>query len=242
MLRHLTEHTRAAPAARHGNSLTGVMVSAPVRMGRASPQAPVRAGNGRPAAITKRRRRGQALAEFALVAPIVLVLLIVVSDFARLFATAISVESAARDAAEVAAQEYLRNPPPTPAPASYYDGSATSIHGAAAKTVCDELGSLPNAGSGCSGIPVVACVHDGADPGCATQYPSGVVVPAGCPDLATGLPTNAQGGSSETSTWVEVRVCYRFSTLLSISQIGPIGLPFGDFYLERTRVFTVPNY
>ena len=182
------------------------------------------------------------MVEFALIAPIVLVLLIVVGDFARLFATSISVESAARDAAEVAAQEYLRNPPGTTPPPTYYDGASTSIHEAAATTVCGELGSLPNAGSNCSAIPVLTCVHDGADTGCTTIYPAGVTVPPQCGSLLSGLPSNAQGGSSETSTWVEVRICYRFSTLLDISQIGPIPLPFGDFYLQRTRVFTVANY
>lgn len=170
-------------------------------------------------------------------------LLIVVGDFARLFATAISVESAARDAAEVAAQEYLGNPPGATPPATYYDGASTSIHEFGAQTVCDELGSLPNAGANCDAIPTVICVHDGVDPGCATLYPSGVAVPAQCSGLAASdLPSNAQGGSSETSTWVEVRVCYRFSTLLNIPKIGPIPLPFGDFYLERDRVFTVADY
>jgi hypothetical protein len=192
---------------------------------------------------TRRRpSRGQAVVEFALIAPIVLVLLLVVGDFARLFATSITIESAARDAAEVGAQEYLRSPPSSPPSGTYYDGASTSIHQAVETTICNELGGLPNAGSNCTAMPVVACVHDGTDPGCSTIYPSGVTVPSQCTSLASNLPTNAQGGSSETSTWVEVRVCYRFSTLLGFSQIGPIPLPFGDYYLQRTRVFTVANY
>ncbi len=199
-------------------------------------------GRGSVAPRRTGRPAGQALAEFALIAPIVLVLLLVVGDFARLFATAISVESATRDAAEVAAQEYLRNPPGSPPPSTYYDGVSTSIHEAAATTVCRELGSLPNAGANCSAIPVLACVHDGMDPGCTTLYPAGVTVPAQCGSLTSNLPSNAQGGGTETSTWVEVRICYRFSTLFDIASIGPIPLPFGDFYLERTRAFTVSNY
>lgn len=220
------------------------MVSAPIHWIRAVVPALVPAGGYRPgnAPRTRRRPQGQALVEFALIAPFVLVLLIVVGDFARLFATAITVESAARDAAEVAAQEYTRNPPGGSPPATYYDGVATAIHELAAGTVCDELGSLPNAGANCSAIPVVACVHNGTDPGCTTLYPGGVAVPPQCSNLASALPTNAQGGSGETSTWIEVRVCYRFSTLLNIPQIGPIPLPFGNFYLERNRVFTVADY
>jgi Flp pilus assembly protein TadG len=61
-----------------------------------------------PARCERARLRGQALVEFALVLPIVLVLLLTVSDFGRLFATTITIESAARAAAEVAATEYSR--------------------------------------------------------------------------------------------------------------------------------------
>jgi TadE-like protein len=218
-------------------------VSAEVHQIRTEPSVRV-PGAGRPFAHRRRRRpAGQALAEFVLIAPIVLVLLLVVGDFARLFATSISVESAARDAAEVAAQEYLRNPPSASPPATYYDGTTgTSIHEVAANTVCHELGDLPNAGSNCASIPVLTCVHDGLDPGCTTLYPAGVWVPPQCGSLTSSLPNNAQGGGTETSAWVEVRICYRFSTLLNIAQIGPIPLPFGDFYIQRDRAFTVANY
>lgn len=59
----------------------------------------------RPAqAVWRRRERGsvsngQALVEFALVVPVLLMLLVGLGDWARLYTTAISVESAARDAA-----------------------------------------------------------------------------------------------------------------------------------------------
>jgi hypothetical protein len=45
-------------------------------------------------------QRGQALTEFALVLPVLLFLFIAVLDFARLFNTVISVEAAAREAAD----------------------------------------------------------------------------------------------------------------------------------------------
>ena len=193
--------------------------------------------------VPGRGRSGQALAEFALVAPIILVLLLVVGDFARLFATGIAVESAARDAAEVAAQEYLRDPPsptdPSFVPADYY----TAIDTYAIDTACGELGGLPNAGSQCDAIPALVCVHDGADTNCQNVYPIGVAVPPQCRSFAAGqLPTNVQTGGSETSKYIEVRLCYRFSTLLNISNVGGIPVPFGDFYIERDRVFTVADY
>ena len=185
-------------------------------------------------------RRGQALVEFTLVLPILLVLLLVVGDFARLFATGIAVESAARDAAEVATQEYLRNPPT--GAAGYY----ASVHAYAVDTVCNELRDLPNSGysSGlCSGIPTIVCVHDGADPDCGTIAPPGAVPAPQCSSFSAGaLPSSAQAGGSETSRYIEVRVCYRFSTILNITNIGGIPLPFGDFYLDRDRVFTVADY
>lgn len=200
---------------------------------------------------TCRRRgsSGQALVEFTLVLPILLVLLLVVGDFARLFATGIAIESATRDAAEVAAQEYLRNPPapigspiPTPGNPDYY----STVDGYAIDTVCKELRDLPNAGyvSGqCTGIPTLVCVHDGADPGCGTIAPLGAVAAPQCRSFSSSaLPSNAQAGGTETSRYVEVRVCYRFSTVLNVPNIAGIPLPFGDFYLERDRVFTVADY
>ena len=46
-------------------------------------------------------RRGQSLVEFALVLPMLLVLLLGVADFGRVFAAGITIEAAARNAAEV---------------------------------------------------------------------------------------------------------------------------------------------
>jgi hypothetical protein len=193
--------------------------------------------------------RGQSLVEFTLVIPILLVLLVALSDFGRIFATGIMIESATRDAAEAAAQEYLRNPPapfpspaPTPGDASYY----AAMHGHAVDTLCAETRSLPNAGyalGDCTGVPTIVCVHDGADPACSDVEPPGVTVPAECPSFAApARPTAAHAGGSETSRYVEVRACYRFSTLLGVRGIANIGLPFGDFYIERIRVFTVADY
>lgn len=203
-------------------------------------------------ASPSQHKRGQALVEFTLIVPVVLVLLLVVADFARLFATGITVESAARDAAEVAAQEYLRNPPgplgspaPSPGNPTYY----TAIDGYAVDTACNELNSLPNSGYAaatgeCADIPTLVCVHDGADTNCDTIYPGGSAPPQ-CSSFAAGqLPTNAQSPTegTETSRYVEVRLCYRFSTLLNVANIGGIPLPFGDYYIERDRVFTVADY
>lgn len=187
------------------------------------------------------RQNGQALVEFTFVVPIMLVLLVAVGDFARYFATGISVESAARNAAEVAAREYAALNSP-----SLTSGDYATIHQFAVDTVCKELQTQPNAAysSGtCAGIPTLTCVHDGSDPSCTSIAPSGVVVPPQCASFSSSqLPTSAQAGGTEASKYVEVRVCYRFSTLLNVSNIGGIGLPWGDFYIERGRMFTVADY
>jgi Flp pilus assembly protein TadG len=55
--------------------------------------------------ITRRTPRGQAIAEFALILPLMLGLIGAGIDFARAFAGSITLESAARNAAEAAAFE-----------------------------------------------------------------------------------------------------------------------------------------
>lgn len=202
-----------------------------------------RHGPRRVLASKRLRQRGQSLVEFTLILPIMLIILLVVADFGRLFAAGITIESAARAAAEVAAAEYNRAPAPIDYPA---------VHRSAWSSVCDEAARLPNAipgGTGeCDGLPTVVCVHNGADPGCGNLYNAASGVPTGCPGLAVAnRPSNALAGGGETipSTYVEVRVCYRFSTILSItlpSIGGPVSSLGGDFFLERSRVFSVADY
>lgn len=187
-----------------------------------------------------------------MILPIILILLLAVADFGRIFAAGITLESAARTAAETAALEYFREVTavaPNPIDAAAYG----RVHQHAWSSVCDEASALPNAtpGSGgqCDGLATVVCVHDGADPNCSDLYNSSGAPPAGCPALALGArPSNsqaAQAGLTETSKWVEVRVCYRFTAVLGVQ------LPFvggtmtalaGEFPLERIRSFTVADY
>jgi hypothetical protein len=191
---------------------------------------------------TNHRTRGQALSEFALVVPILLVLLVATADFGRIFATMIAIESATRDAAETTANDYLANPPgPLGAPApggiqAYYD----ALHKSAATVVCAELRGLPNtnydAGTNtCPDMPVVlVCVHDGQDAWCSTAAQLGGTFPSQCTAF-TPEPTSDQGGT--TQRWVEVRTCYHFTALLDVPFV-----PLGDFWLQRSRDFTIPCY
>jgi hypothetical protein len=184
--------------------------------------------------------------------PFLMVFLLTIADFGRVFQAGIMIESAARTAAETASAAYLREAQrvaPGPVTMSGY----ASVHQSAWQSVCDEAASLPNAtpGSGggqCIGLPTVVCVHDGADPLCADAYNAGGGIPAGCPALGAGSrPTNTQLPESGSNTWpyVEVRVCYRFSALLRVDipfvggTLSPLG---GDFFIERARTFSVANY
>ncbi len=196
------------------------------------------------------RSGGQSLVEFVLIVPILLIILVTVADFARYFATGITAESAARNAAEIVAEDYRRNPPgplSSPAPQPGNDAYYDALHALAASTVCDAMGSLPNSGGAgsCPSIPVVVCVHDGADPHCPNEVHRNAV-PAECAATTTPPATNVQTGGSEDSRYVEVRLCYRFSTILGFSGVPLLTafLPFlqGDFYILRTRTFTVADY
>jgi hypothetical protein len=200
---------------------------------------------------SSRHQRGQALVEFTLIVPILLILVLTVGDFGRFFAAGITVESIARTAAERAAREYLREEAAVggaPLSAAGY----ARVHAYAWEMVCEEAAGLPDVVTGspgdeCSGIPTVVCVHDLSDPDCDNSYNDAGGIPPECKSLSpTNRPTSAIGGGSEASHYVEVRVCYPFSTLLPVDSISSIGGPLaplsGVFYIERERAFTVVDY
>lgn len=189
------------------------------------------------------------MVEFVLVVPILLILVIALGDFGRIFATGVIIESAARNAAEAAANEYLANPPgsaesppvllnapaPTGKPAYY-----GPLHQIAAKAVCVETQELPNskfdpASRTCAGMPfVMVCIHDSQDTHCGGDA-FGASPPAQCDEMGTP-PSNAHGGLN-SPRWAEVRICYKFTAILELPLIA-----FGDFWIQRTRNFAIPCY
>ena len=194
---------------------------------------------------TLRATRGQSLVEFALVLPMLLVLLLGIADFGRVFAAGITLEAAARNAAEVAAQEYLQLRRDTaPATAADFD----RIHRTALERLCGEADTLPNqvtSGSTCSMPAAAVCIHDlGAElvnyAGCGAGAGS---APGQCEEMHGGWPPTAP--STTQLAWVEVRACYRFTTLFNLTDFRlPFGwsLTIGDIWLERDRSFTVADY
>ena len=207
-----------------------------------------------------RSRRGQSLVEFAIVLPMLLVLLLGIADFGRVFNAGIRMESAARNAAEVAAQEYLRSfpgsmigPAAPPATDAFYD----SLHQLAARTACREARGLSgvsytadNPGTtstneeSCGPMPIIrTCIHDAADTRCG-QVGFGHAIPAECSAVA-GSMSPAMTGGSEESRYVEVRICYQFTTIVNMEDLRlPLnsGISVGEIWLEKDRVFGVGFY
>jgi hypothetical protein len=177
------------------------------------------------------------MVEFALILPILLVMLIGIADLGRVFTAGIVVEGAARDGAEIGARSYLKeNPAGPPTPGSYYQ----NLHLRVAKAVCAEIKNLPgttfdSVTGECPSMPVTVCVHDGVDDACGIQ----TFAASPAPECTVFFPpaTNAIPASGETSSFVEVRVCYKFT---SITQ-SPF-FSFGTIFLQQARTFTVANY
>ena len=199
-----------------------------------------------------RASRGQSLVEFALVLPMLLVLLLGIADFGRVFQAGIVTEASARSGAESAALERLREGPDPLAPGDpdYY----ARLHALAAQAACAETKQLPNTTyvpddpatptvdeESCPDMPIIAvCVQDGLDPMCGDLAPGYTgTPPPDCTDLTR--PWDGASGGATGSHSVEVRLCYRFTTLISLDVSLPFGwgLSLGDVYLERSRTFVV---
>jgi hypothetical protein len=205
---------------------------------------------GRPTRVharTGRQRRGwagQSLVELTFVVPVALILFVGIADLGRVFAVGVAVEAATRNAAETVANEYVATPPgPLDAAAPPNGAYYAALRTRAASVVCAELRDFPNTNydsgtNSCPDMPVVlVCIHDLADDGCASQAsPGSSGIPASCTSL-TSPPSNGQTASADGSLprYVEVRTCYRFSSLLHLPFFS-----FGEIWLQRTRLFVIP--
>ncbi len=200
--------------------------------------------------------------EFALVLPMLLVLLLGIADFGRVFSAGITAEAAARNAAEAVAQEYVQIVRNSSSGALTADDYAR-IHDVAIEVACGDAVRLPfkAAPVGVSTLcerddpgtsdpalvavwPVVAvCVHDDVEPGCGTE--------ASAQDVCSGMSgwSNANVGPAPSGSlplpYVEVRACYQFTTLIDLTSLE---LPFGwglavpSIYLQKDREFAVSCY
>jgi hypothetical protein len=176
------------------------------------------------------------------------VLLLGIADFGRVFTAGITVEAASRNAAEIVAVERLRDPPPPPGDPTeiaYYE----RLHQLGASTACSTARQLPNttfdsSSSACAEMPVVGvCIHDGQDPLCGAPIAGfAATIPSECGSVEAlrDNPDNTSGGEV-ASHFVEVRLCYHFTTLFNLQLSLPMsaGLSLGDVWIERDRSFVV---
>jgi hypothetical protein len=186
--------------------------------------------------------RGQTLVEFALVLPMLLVMLLGIADFGRVFAAGITVEAISRDAAEAASQEYLqfrRAASPAAPSSTAYD----AVFARAEEVACEEAGTLANvavSGGNCA-MPVIGtCVHDQWGDHCSSTSSS---PPGDCSLMSAWPPalTDQPGGLPYVKVWT----CYQFTTLMNLTDMNlPFGwsISVGDIWLQRDRTFTVADY
>lgn len=212
---------------------------------------PIEPSTRRPARIAERggsAERGQSLVEFALVLPMLLVLLLGIADFGRVFASGITLEAAARNAAEAAAQEYVQRQRDDPAPLTAADYDA--IRAVAHRVACEEAATLPNQSGAppmCAMPLTAVCVHDSTAGDAADCGEASAAVPPDCPALLEpwSAANEQAAGTAPFLSYVEVRICYRFTTLMALSDLDlPLGwsLSLGDIWLQRDRVFVAGDY
>ncbi len=179
--------------------------------------------------------------------PMLLVLFLGIADFGRVFHAGIVTEASARNAAEAAAQEYLQQKRGS---GTLTDADYDRIHDVALAKICGEAERLPNrAGSGgaCTMPAAAVCIHDDAaelpnyvgNGWCGKEGPA---APADCTEIHStwtpGKPLNAL-------PYVEVRVCYQFTTLFNLQDLQlPLanGLSVGNIWLQKDRAFAVADY
>jgi hypothetical protein len=183
------------------------------------------------------------MAEFALVTPVLIMLVVLVADFGRVFAASLAIEAATRNAAEVVANAYLANPPgplnaaAPPAVTAYY----RNLHALGVRSICAEMADQANTNydpvtGTCVGMPLIRiCIHDNQDSECSGEA-QGAAIPGACSELGSVM-TNANGGVA-SPRWTEARACYRFTPILANLPI----LSFADIWLQRGRAFTIPCY
>ena len=196
------------------------------------------------------------MVEFALVLPMLLVLLLGVADFGRVFAAGIALEAAARNAAEAAAQEYvqIKRNSSTALDAADYE----RLHDLALEVLCRESSVLPDAS--CSSPAGAVCIHDlpapaadalpaPGDPACGGEA---ALAPLECDGMVDDPADatddddewgNTKKGGAEQLPYVEVRVCYQFKTMIPGLEL-PLdwSLPISEVWLQRDRSFVAGLY
>lgn len=167
------------------------------------------------------RRSGQAVTEFAIIVPVLMIILLGIADFGRLFASAVAVEAAAREAADYGGFDasYWTSPNVTATVAEMQRRACT----AAAGSHLEGYASTDPGNTTCTN-PVFSCFleRNSAVTDCGTS--NGVTDGVNCFDPAT-----------EPPCIVHVQMAYDFDTLL------PFGPVIGRFHIVRDSRFRISN-
>lgn len=187
-----------------------------------------------------RSTRGQALVEFGLILPLLMIFLLGVADLGRIFAAGITEEAAVRDGAEAGAIQWqqLCKKYTWPCDAGLQAADYDSIHTVSRDVACREAEKMPGRlvdGTGQCTMPIIAvCVHDGGagDANCGAAAP-----PPGGPCSQMEVGWNPAQSTSTARPYVEVRMCYRFDPLFTFAIGG-----WGSVWMQKTNSFAVTNY
>ncbi len=184
------------------------------------------------------------MVEFALVLPLLMIFLLGVADFGRIFTSGITEEAAARDAAEAAAVQWVQlcQQYAQPCSGGLLPADYTALHTLALGVACREAEGMSGRavdGSGNCTMPIIAvCVHDdgslsgGGDSKCGIEAP----LPGG-PCYAMDGGWSSAKGSPTDRPYVEVRICYRFDPLFTFAFAG-----WGSIWMQKANYFAVANY
>jgi len=170
----------------------------------------------------RRLRSGQSVTEFAIIVPVMLLILLGIADFGRLFTSAVAVEAAGREAADYGAFDASfwtdTNVPTTVAEMERRACTAAAGSHLEGYTTTDQVNNTT-----CTN-PVFSCTleRNGASTDCGGSH--GFTNGVDCSDPATEPPCT-----------VHVHMTYEFNTLLSV---GPMT---GTFEIGRDSRFRISN-
>jgi Flp pilus assembly protein TadG len=171
-------------------------------------------------------QRGQGLTEFALIAPVLLLIVVAVADFGRLYNSMVAIESAAREAADYGTFDSaywdagVGNPPVTTA--EMKRRSCTAAAGSHLEDYAEPVGTVNH--TDCSN-PTFLCTiipTDGSPNSLCDAYPGGV-----CSVSTTDPPCS-----------VQVKLTYTFRPFFSFSLFGwtPLQVTF-----DRVSTFRISD-
>jgi len=152
--------------------------------------------------LRRHRPCGQSVVEFALVVPLLLLVLIAIADFGRFYTSAVAVESAAREAADFGAFDASNWTPPNAATTTDLMQQRACV--SAAGSHLEGYASIDPANNTCTNPTFTCTLEAGAQSAdCATS--GGLVGTSDCSQPATDPPCT-----------VHVTLTYQFRTLLAL--------------------------